>query len=689
MKKLVVWLLFCSLGFTPGYAAAEYDVVVYGGTSAGVIAAVQTAKMGHSVILVSPDEHLGGLTTGGLGWTDSGDKSAIGGLSREFYQRIHQHYENPDAWKYEEPSELNKNRGFGVFDPDDDAMWVFEPHVAENLMDQMLEEQEVSVIRDAWLDREKGVNTKNGRIVSIMTLDGNTYEGKMFIDATYEGDLMASAGVSYAVGRESNRTYNERYNGVQKDARHHGHYFTHDVDPYIVPGDPSSGILPRVHAGDPGNNGDGDHRVQAYCFRMCMTDVAENLVPWPKPEGYDEQEYELLLRNYEAGDMRIPLKIDMMPNRKTDTNNNYAFSTDNIGMNYDYPEGGYERRKEIIAEHEQYQKGLMWTLANHPRVPKEVREKVSRWGLAADEFIDNGNWPHQIYVREARRMIGEYIMTEHDCLRTVDTPKSVGLGSYTMDSHNVQRYITTEGYVQNEGDIGVHPGGPYEISYESLVPKKDECENLLVPVCVSSSHIAFGSIRMEPVFMILGQSAATAAVLSLRENTAVQDLDYELLKAQLLEDGQVLETDVPPKQLPIKSAQLEGIVVDDRDAELSGNWDNSASISPFVDQGYHYSEPGSDSVDTARYEANLKPGRYIVRLSYSPHNNRATNLSVTIHHATGKKTVTVNQQREPSINELFIELGVFDFDDHGVVEFSTRGVDGHVIADAVQWVLKE
>jgi len=313
------------------------------------------------------------------------------------------------------------------------------------------------------------------------------------------------------------------------------------ISPYVVPGDPSSGLLPRISPDPPGEFGAADKRIQAYCFRMCLTNEPGNRVPFPKPQGYDTGEYELLLRILQAGWREGFRKFDPIPNHKTDTNNHGPFSTDNIGYNYDYPEGSYERRREIIAEHELYQKGLMYFLANDSRVPQDVRDRFADWGLAADEFRDNDNWPHQLYIREARRMIGRYVMTENELLKKRATPQSIGMGSYTMDSHNVQRYVKSDGFVQNEGDIGVSTRGPYQVALGSILPKKDQCENLLVPVCVSSSHIAFGSIRMEPVFMILGQSAATTAALALEEEIAVQDLDYDKLRERLLKDGQILE----------------------------------------------------------------------------------------------------------------------------------------------------
>ncbi len=519
-----------------------YDVVVYGGTSAGVAAAVQVARMGRSVVIVTSDGHLGGLSAGGLGWTDTGDKAAIGGLAREFYHRVWLHYQDPEAWRWQARDEYgNRGQGAPAVDGERRTMWIFEPHVAEGIFEDWIVEHGIDVRRDAPLDRQQGVVVEDGRILSIATRDGTLYTGSAFIDATYEGDLLAAAGVSYHVGREPSAMYGEDWAGVQKDARHHGHFFPEGVDPYVTPGEPSSGLLPRISPDPPGANGQGDAHIQAYCFWMCLTQVPENRAPFAKPAGYDPKQYELLLRVFAKGWRQTFRKFDPIPNAKTDTNNHGPFSTDNIGMNYDYPDASYERREEILKEHKTYQQGLMYFLANDPRMPKDVRGEASRWGLALDEFTDNGHWPRQLYIREARRMLGEYVMTEHDCLAKRDAPEPVGMGSYSMDSHHVQRYVTADGAVQNEGDIGVKPQRPYGIAYRSLTPKRDECANLLVPVCVSSSHIAYGSIRMEPVFLILGQSAATAAVLAIEQDQSVQALDYEVLRSRLVAAGQILE----------------------------------------------------------------------------------------------------------------------------------------------------
>jgi len=534
--------------------AADYDLVVYGGTSAGVMAAVQGARMGKRVVLVCPERHLGGMSSSGLGFTDTGNKAVIGGLAREFYHRIWRHYEQPSAWQWQRREDYgNRGQGTPAVDRDRRTMWVFEPHVAEAVFEAFLREHQIEVHRDEWLDRARGVSKSGQRIRAITTLSGRTYGGKMFLDATYEGDLLAAAGVAYHVGREANSVYGEQWNGVQTGVLHHRHHFgvlKTPISPYVVPGDPSSGLLPRISPEPPGQRGQGDRRVQAYCYRLCLTDHPDNRVPFPKPDGYDAGQYALLLRIFAAGWRETFQKFDPIPNRKTDVNNHGPMSTDNIGYNYDYPEASYERRRAILREHRTYQQGWFYFIANDPRVPGDVQERMRRWGLAKDEFRDNDHWPHQIYVREARRMIGECVMTENHLLRKSPTPDSVGMGSYTIDSHNVQRYVTPEGWVQNEGDIGVHTPGPYPIAYGALVPRRGQCDNLLVPVCVSSSHIAFGSIRMEPVFMILGQSAATAAVLAMDRNLAVQDVPYAELRARLLQDGQVLEEPQPAPATP-------------------------------------------------------------------------------------------------------------------------------------------
>lgn len=566
MKKtafLLAYLLaFVSSAFTQEVQSAEYDIVIYGGTSAGIAAAIQGSRMGKTVLLVEPTQRIGGLTTGGLGATDIGNKSAIGGISREFYQNIHKYYEDPAHWKWQKRSEY-RDGGQTRTAEGEDAMWTFEPSAALQVYKDMIAAENIELVYGQRLHREEGV-VKDGTVIKEITMEnGEVYAGRMFIDATYEGDLLAAAGVSYTYGRESNEQYGETLNGVQandyhitllgnvsRNARYHN--FVDGVDPYIVKGDPSSGVLPYINTEGPGIQGSGDKKIQAYCFRMTLTDHPDNRIPFEKPEDYDELNYELLFRNYEAakgpieemydyGDPIIPWINTPMPNRKTDINNQKGFSTNFIGQNYAYPEASYEEREKIIEAHRNYQKGVMWTLAYHPRIPEKVRGEVSRWGTCKDEYEREDGWQQQLYIREARRMVSDYVMTQHHCEGLEIAEDAVGLAAYTMDSHMVQRYIDANGYVQNEGNVAAGVPSPYPISYRAIIPKEDEAANLLVPVCVSATHIAFGSIRMEPVFMVLGQSAATAASLAIDQKLAVQDLDYEKLRTALVEHQQRLE----------------------------------------------------------------------------------------------------------------------------------------------------
>lgn len=529
----------------------DCDIVIYGSTPAALSAAVQAKRMGRSAVVVSPETRIGGLTTGGLGATDIGNKAAFGGLALQFYKDVATYYGNPDHLIVQFPNEKRrKATSAGILKGE--SKWTFEPSVALSILEGWEKRDGLDIRRNEWLDREKGVEKKDGRIVSIKTLSGNVYCGKMFIDATYEGDLMAAAGVSYHVGREANSVYGETLNGNEpRYAKYH--QLHRGIDPYIVPGDPKSGLLPCVEPYDPDfKPGDGDKRVQAYCFRMCLTDNSANRIPFKKPEGYDEKDYELMFRHLALGPLDrngMPWINSKMPNCKTDTNNRTGFSTDFIGQNWNWPEASYVEREKILAAHLKYQQGLMWTLANHPRVPEKIRNEVSRWGTCKDEFKDGfgDGWQKQLYVREARRMVGEYVMTEANCRGKVVAKRPIAMGAYTMDSHHVRRYVTAEGYVRNEGDVevGTDDKGrrfpPYPIDYGAIVPKRAECANLFVPVCLSASHIAFGSIRMEPVFFALGQAAGTAASIAVADGVSVQDVPYASLSARLRADGQVLE----------------------------------------------------------------------------------------------------------------------------------------------------
>jgi hypothetical protein len=682
MKLAAFLCLLVSPGFALCAAPESSDVIVYGGTSGGVIAAVQAGRMGKSVVLLEPTRHLGGMTTGGLGATDMGNEKAIGGASREFYQRVLKYYQDKSVWKYETPEEYAKREKYYR----EDALFGFEPHVAEKIYNDMLAEAHVRIVYGQRLDLTGGVTKDGATITSIRMDSGQTFAGKMFIDASYEGDLLAKAGVSYAVGREGNSQYGEKLDGIQV-AESRGHQFGLPVDPYIKPGDPTSGLVPMIHAGSPGTDGEGDKRLQAYNYRICMTNVPENIVPFPKPADYDEKEYELLLRYYEAGFSGIPWGPRGMPNRKTDSNNSGAFSTDFIGMADAYPDADYAAREKMAAAHIRYVQGLLWTVANHPRVPEKVREAASKWGLARDEFADNNNWPYQLYVREARRMVSDYVMTDQDTTWERKANDSIGLGSYNMDSHHCQRYVDAMGHARNEGDIEVGVSGPYGISYLSIVPKAAECTNLLVPVCMSASHIAYGSVRMEPVYMILGQACGTAACLAIDEKVDVQKLPYEKLRGRLLADKQLLEWTGPAARRGIMSYRLPGIVVDDKKARLTGEWVTSAASGGGIDHGYQHDANEGKGQKSARFEIKVpQDGRYEVRFAYTPNGNRATNVPVTIESADGVKMVIVNERETPPIDNAFVSLGVYGFTAGEGAKVTVRNdkTNGYVVIDAVQ-----
>lgn len=537
LATLSAWLM--PMAAIPSPVAAQphprADIVIYGCTSGGVVAAIEARRLGRSVLLVCREDYLGGMSTNGLGWSDTGNHRAIGGLSLEFYRKVKRYYDDPSVWVHAPRPAQAENF------VDGDAMWQFEPKVAERIFEDWAKQAGVTIVRNQPLDRSKrGVEMDGNRITAFRSKTGQRFEGKIFIDATYEGDLMAGAGISFTVGREGNATYGETLNGVQL-ANTTNHQFTLDIDPYRVPGDPSSGLVPRISAERPARDGTADRKIQAYTYRMCLTDVPANRVPFPKPAGYDASQYMLLKRYMDAGYRDYFRKFDRIPNGKTDTNNFGAFSFDNIGMNYGYPEGTDADRAAIAREHTTYQQGLLWFMANDPGVPAETRAEMSKWGLCKDEFTGTGHWPREMYVREARRMVSDFVMAEPHLRGTKPTPRPVGMGSYNMDSHNVQRIVDARGFARNEGNIEISPGRAYPISYDAIVPKKREAANLLVPVALSASHIAYGSIRMEPVFMILGQSAAAASSIAIDDQIAVQDVDYDKLRARLTSEGQILE----------------------------------------------------------------------------------------------------------------------------------------------------
>lgn len=530
------------------------DICIYGATSGGIISAIQASRLGQKVLLIEPGEHIGGITTGGLQWTDFGKEGVVGGLSAEFYKRVTDHYKTDAAWRANDPfrNELLSSKTKFIKS--------FEPHVADSIFRSMLRESGAKVITGKRLDRKNGIKKEGAVIKEISFESGEKLSAKIFIDATYEGDLMALAGVSYTIGRESKGTYNEDLAGVMRNDSLPSfipkRYFNR-VD-YYIPGagnmgysyvdpyDSNGKLLYGIQDVQLEKPGTGDKKVQAYGVRIVLTTDPNNSIPITRPVDYDSTKYELLIRYINAhklDDIRqIFWKIDPVPNLKTDINDGCPFSTDHIGFNWDYPDGSYERREEILKDHHSFTKGLIYFAGHDPRVPEKIRTEMLRYGYPRDEYVNNNHWTTEVYIREARRMIGDYVMKQQDIQKNTHKMHSIGIGSYTLDSHHVQRLVNEKGNLINEGNLKGEVDA-YEIPYEALLPKKNECSNLLVTFCLSSSHVAFGSIRMEPVFMVLGQSAATIACLALKQGVAMYDLNYELIKEQLIRDNQKFKID--------------------------------------------------------------------------------------------------------------------------------------------------
>lgn len=536
MKRISLIIMALCAAFTMQGAVVSTDVCVYGESAAGVMAAIQSARLGKKTVLVSKNTHVGGLATSGLTATDINRQDQVGGLAAEFYGRIWDYYIQPEVWRNqtrEQFMESSKKRTFSGKNDDRQIQWVYESGVAERIMKDMLAEAGVKIIYNAPLDLKKGADTKKGKITRIHLLNGTDVKAKMFIDCSYEGDLMAAAGVSHIIGREGTDKYGEDLAGIRSF-----HFIP--TSPYLNGKDGE--LIPYVAPQMYGEYGSCDHRTQAYCYRVTLTDDPENMIPIEKPENYNPGLYEIVIRRF-AMEPELQLKniitFTPMPNRKTDTNH-----LDFFGASTGYAEGDYAVRARMEQEHKDYAVGMLWCLGHDERIPEHIRKEMLRWGWPKDEFVENGGFPYQIYVREARRMIGEKVMTQHNVQKEDRIPveHSVGIGTYMMDCHYVS-YVAGDGGIIVEGGIFTNTK-PYAIDYFSLTPKREECSNLLVPVCLSASHVAYTTIRMEPTYMILGQSAAVAAVQAINSKCAVQEIDYPKLRKSLEELGQFLTPSV-------------------------------------------------------------------------------------------------------------------------------------------------
>jgi len=659
MKRSLILIVFILINMidVPAQTPEKVDVCVYGGTSAGVMAAYTAKRLGKSVLLIEPGRHVGGLTTGGLGFTDIGNKFAVTGLARDFYRKIGTHY--------------------GKFE-----QWIFEPHVAEDIFKQYLQKASVKVVYSYQLASVKA----SGGVIQSITVENadqpaagtnRVIEARMFIDCSYEGDLMARAGVSYTVGREDNQEYNETYNGVQLRDKHQ---FPDGISPYKVPGDPASGLVWGVSDFLLPPNGTGDNKVQAYNYRVCLSRDPANRIAITQPDNYDPAHYELLARLFEKEPNRpfnLILKPDLMPNNKTDINNNGPISTDMIGMNYNYPEADYATRKTILKAHEDYVKGLFYFIGHDARVPRAVREEMLTWGYPKDEYTDNGNWTPQAYIREARRMKGAYVMTQANCQGRETVTDGVGMAAYTMDSHNIQR-VVVNGMVKNEGDVQVGGFPPYPIAYRSLIPKKEECKNLFVPVCLSATHIAYGSIRMEPVFMVLAQSSATAAVMAIDKNVAIQDIDVQALQQQLAAD-------------PLADKSIPEVLVDDANEaaiRVTGSWAKETKAPGAYGLSYQKITAGEGAEATVRFTPTItRAGNYEV-LVYMPRVvNGAQQVTIRVKgEKEQQKTIAPNAVKiEGQTSGEWISLGIHKLlkGTNNYAEIMTTGASGVVVADAV------
>lgn len=660
--KISISLLVVLASFSVLKAQKEenVDVCVYGGTSGGVIAAYTAKKLGKTVVLIEPGKHVGGLTTGGLGYTDIGNKYAITGLSRDFYRRIGNHY--------------------GKFE-----QWIFEPSVAEQTFQHYIKWATLNIVYGYRLADVK----KESGSIQYITIEASEkptsttnkiIRAKMFIDCSYEGDLMAKGGVSYFVGREANAIYNETYNGVQVREKHQ---FPDGIDPYRKRGDSISGLVWGVSSEQLHPQGSGDKKVQAYNFRICLTKNPQNRIPITQPATYDPATYELLIRYLEKRSAKnlhdYVLKMDYMPNDKTDINNNGPFSTDMIGYNYSYPEADYATREKMMKDHEAYIKGLLYFIGHDERVPQHLRTEMLQWGYPKDEYTDNGNWSPQMYVREARRMIGSYVMTQANCEGKEVVQDGVGMAAYTMDSHNTQR-VVINGMVKNEGDVQIGGFGPYPIAYRALIPKEEECKNLLVPVCLSASHIAYGSIRMEPVFMVLSQSAATAAVMAINNNASVQQVDVKKLQMMLAAN-------------PLADGSIPELLVDNDDKQhtvVKGDWtrDKKGGYGPSL-----LMVDGKSGVEKkVRFTPRVqKSGRYKVYAYFPKLTNATSKTWISLFDGKAKRNLVIGEKDirvEGQTSGEWVPLGtmLLPKGKNSYVEISTKGADRIVVADAVLFV---
>lgn len=664
-------------------AVEKADVIVYGSAPGGFCAAIAAAREGAAVVLLEPTQHIGGLSTGGLSHCDSNQmrRETLTGLFDEWHTRIVKDYTDRGLPAPYDPKLKNQ------------ALWTFEPHVAMRVTKAMLKDAGVVVRTGRYI---KSVTKDGPRITSIQTKDG-TFEARVFVDGTYEGDLMAAAGVDWAIGREGRSEFGESFAGKR--------YPKEKMN--IIGFDDAGNLLPLVTTSDAGPDDAGDQNIMTYSFRLCLTREPENLVPMPAPSNYDPSRFELARRAFKAGVLKIGLDLYPLPGGKLDGNNSIGgqLSLGLVGGCNSWHSADEEGRAKIWDEHKQYTLELLHFLRTDSSVPPQVREKFSSLGLCKDEFAETAHFPPAIYVRESRRMKGMYVLSQKDIIDSPEKDDPIAISSFPIDSHDCQRVALKDGGVINEGTIfpvrvpGTGVGYAYHVPYRSVLPHETQCNNLLVPVAVSSTHVAMSSLRIEGAWMAIGQGVGVAAALAAKQNLAVQDVAYAVLRERLLAQGQILTLPPPvdkkaaatvPKFIPVES--IRGVVLDDATAKLEGEWTHSTNFKPSIGRGYVFSG-SKDARGDGKAIANFRikvpaSGMYQVLIAYSAHETRANNVPVTISNGSSETTLRVDQTTPLPAGEHFRTIGMAELtaDVETVIQISNSDTTGFIIVDALQLV---
>ena len=631
--------------------AAEADVIVYGATPGGFCAAIAAAREGAKVVLLEPTAHVGGVNTGGLSFSDSNQtvRSTLLGLFEEWHQRVAADYA---ARGVKLPYDVAVK---------DNSVWTYEPHVAARVTDAMLKEAGVSVLTKQTLE---GVEKAGARIVGLRT-SGGMHTAKVFIDATYEGDLMARAGVVWHIGRESRDEYGESFAGRQ-----------YPKEKMAINGFDANGLpLPFITSVRPGDDQAGEETVMVYSFRLCLTKNPANRVPFPEPQTYDPARFELIRRYFQKyPNAPLPWDLYPLPGDKFDANNGIGkmFSMGLVGEANGWCASDPAGRAKLWEKHKQYTLEFYKFLTTDPAVPAKIRATMAELGLCRDEFPETKHWSPQLYVREGRRMDGRMILTQNDVLKDAQKEDPIAISSFPIDSHDCRRLALADGVI-NEGTIfpvrmpGRRHGYAYHIPYRAITPSASECSNLLVPVALSATHVAYSSVRVEPTWMAIGQGAGVAAALAAKAGVTVQALDYPTLRTRLLAQKVVLELPVLPPvgkvarssgPVSIDSKSLPGLILDDAQAELSGDWERSMNFKPHIGTGYLHDEQRSDGKSRAVFRfKGPADGEFALRMAYSAHETRTTRLPVTIVGGGTEQSFTVDQTQPLPAGEAFREVG--------------------------------